>query len=113
MDPTQPIKISYNMPDDVPLHNSQIVAAIRSENYWNYLHHEFVWQQTVENFQGETEIPPEIWDRVPADDRFLMIGFFDSLSFTWYFPQTYVVPFGHSTFFSEIRPHDYFINFIF
>jgi hypothetical protein len=105
VDPTQPIKISYNLPDDVSLYNSKIVAAIRSEGYWNYLHHDFLWQPNLETCKGEIFIPSDVWNRVPADDRFLIVGFFDCLSSCWYFPPTYVVPFDHSTleqYFSQI-----------
>lgn len=99
VDPAQPIKVTYNIPEDIPLYNSRIVAAIRSEHYWNYHNHNFLWEPTLHSSKGELEIPPEVWDQVPADDKFLLVGFFDTLSATWYFPPTYVVPFNHSTFF--------------
>lgn len=97
MDPSQPIKVTYNLPDDMPLQTTKIAATIRSENYWNYYQQEFLWEPPLESHRGELEIPPEVWDRVPANDRYLVVGLYDILS-GWCINTTSVVPVNHSMF---------------
>ena len=85
------------MPEDITLYNSKIIATSRSVDYWNFFHHEYLWHLDSENYNGEIEIPAEVWDRVQTDDKCLIIGFFDTLASTWYFPPIYVVPSNHRT----------------
>src|SRR5690349_17093483 len=92
------------------LQNTKIAATIRSENYWNYYQQDFLWEPPLESHRGELEIPPEVWDRVPANDRFLVVGLYDILS-GWCINTTSVVPVNHSMFLKD-TPNDELIIFI-